>query len=101
MHHKADQAAWDEMHKHRLGVSKWVLQWIHNQVWYEWLELLTVDHSAHNSACFEDEEKAAFMDSKVSEMVQVRAVVLLPIGCICDVLTRLSLAPKPCKGDKW
>lgn len=101
LHSKAAKEAWHEMAREGPGVSKWVLDWVDNRVWYERLEPLEEDHSARNSKCFDDKEMAEFMDSKVAEMVRVGAVVLLPEGQLPKVLTRLSLAPKPGSGDKW
>ena len=68
-------------------------------MWYERLDPLTPDHSAHASTCFGDEEMAALMDDKVPKMVRVDAVILSRDGSIPDVLTRLHLAPKLGKND--
>ena len=82
------------MDKKGPGVSKWVLQWVDNRVWFERSQPLEEDHSARNAKCFSDPEKKLFMRKKVEEMLRVGAVVKLPRGQRPKVLTRLSLAPK-------
>ena len=107
VHAPSAQAAWHRLHESGPGVSKWVLEWIDNRVWFSKNQPHVVDHSAVNASCFSpssrqyDEEKVAFMDSKIKEMLRVGAAIKLAPGAPPDVLTRLSLAPKPGKGDKW
>ena len=101
LHKKQARSEWQKMDKEGPGVSKWVLHWVEHKVWYERLEPLKTDHSAVHSKCFDDHEKAEFMDGKIAEMVRVGAVVVLPEGQKPDVLTRLSLAPKAGSGDPW
>ena len=66
-----------------------------------------MDHSARNAPCLDpehpkfEEPKHEFMARKVAEMVRVGAALELPDDSPPDVLTRLSLAPKPGKGDPW
>ena len=101
LHTKQAKAEWKKLHEEGPGVSKWVLHWVENKVWYERLQPLEENLSAQNSRCFEDPEMADFMRTKIHEMVRVGAVVALPEGHLPKVLTRLSLAPKPGSGDRW
>jgi hypothetical protein len=101
IHSKQAKAAWHQMDKEGPGVSKWVLQWVDNRVWFERMKPLEEDHSARNAKCFSDPEKKLFMRKKVEEMLRVGAVVKLPRGQRPKVLTRLSLAPKAGTGDRW
>ena len=101
IHSKHAREAWHKMDKDGPGVSKWVLQWVDNKVWFERLQPLEEDHSARNSKCFSDPVKKMFMQKKVAEMLCVGAVVKLPPGQRPKVLTRLSLAPKAGTGDPW
>ena len=107
VHAPSAQAAWHRLHESGPGVSKWVLEWIDNRVWFSKNQPHVVDHSAVNASCFNpssrqyDEEKVAFMDSKIKERLRVGAAIKLAPGAPPDVLTRLSLAPKPGKGDRW
>ena len=41
------------------------------------------------------------MYKKIKELIKVGALVAVPDGILPDVLTRLSLAPKPGKGEAW
>ena len=82
-------------------VSKWVKHWVRDRVWFSKLVPHRDDHSAKNAQCFDrgssefDEEKFAFMEAKIKEMVRIGAVVTTDPTHPPSVLTRLSLAPKP------
>ena len=103
VHSAAAQEAWDRLP----GVSSHVRHWVHNKVWFKKKEHV-IDRSARNapelsegSSCF-DKDKFDFLDKKIGELLRCGAVVQLPVGVLPDVLTRLSLAPKPGSGpDKW
>ena len=107
IHTATARKAWDDLSASGPGVSKWVMSWVHNRVWFVKNRPHKVDHSARNAPVFDrshkkyDTNKCAFMGRKVQEMIKVGAVVKLPRGSPPDVLTRLSLAPKPGKGDPW
>ena len=107
VHSKEARRAWDEFHESGPGVSSWVLSWVHNRVWFAKNRPHKVDHSARNAPCLDpehpkfEETKHEFMARKVAEMVRVGAALELPDDSPPDVLTRLSLAPKPGKGDPW
>ena len=64
-----------------------------------------MNHSAKNAAClcpghkYFDADKHDFMDKKILGLLAVGAVVPMPDGELPEVLTRLSLAPQPGKGD--
>ena len=101
IHSKSAKKAWKRLHEEGPGVSKWVLHWVENRVWYERLRPLEADHSARNAACLQEADKKNFMHDKIMEMLKVGAVVRLPEGEKPMVLTRLSLAPKPGVGEPW
>ena len=107
IHSRTARAYWEAMDKSGPGVSKWVMSWVKDKVWFVKKGPHKVDHSASNAACLDpenvafDAEKAAFMDKKLTEMIKTGAVIEMPEGRLPDVLTRLSLAPKAGSGDKW
>ena len=107
VHTRTARKHWEEMNESGPGVSKWVLSWVRDKVWFVKKGPHRVDHSASNAACLDpenvafDAEKAEFMDRKVAEMVRAGAIIQMPEGRLPDVLTRLSLAPKPGSGDRW
>ena len=101
LHSKSARKAWKKLHEEGPGVSKWVLHWVENRVWYERLQPLEADHSARHAACLQEPDKHEFMHNKIMDMLKVGAVVRLPEGEKPMVLTRLSLAPKPGAGEPW
>ena len=107
IHSAKARRKWDEMNRDGPGVSKWVLEWVHKKVWFVKNKPHKCDWSAKNASCFDraskqfDGQKFEFMKKKIEDMVRVGAVVRLPSGSMPDVLTRLSLAPKPGGGELW
>ena len=107
IHSKNARERWDRLDREGPGVSKWVLEWVHKRVWFVKNRAHKCDLTAKNAACFDknskqfDGDKFQFMRKKISDMVKVGAVIKLPEGHTPDVLTRLSLAPKPGLGDMW
>ena len=103
VHSARARAHWDKIP----GLSKWVRHWIHYKVWFDKPAGQSVNHSAKNAACLcpghkhFDADKHDFMDKKILNLLAVGAVVPLPDGELPEVLTRLSLAPKPGKGEPW
>ena len=103
VHEASARAYWDTMP----NCSKWVRHWVHNKIWFEKAVPHRVDRSAKNADYLDpqhklfDQDKFDFLDGKIAELVRCGAVVELPDGCLPDVLTRLSLAPKPGIGDIW
>ena len=86
VHSKEARAAWDELNDSGPGVSKWVMEWVHNRVWFVKNRPHKVDRSARNAPCFDkssrkhEPDKCSFMSKKVQEMLRVGAVVKLPRG---------------------
>ena len=107
IHSAQAKKKWDKLHREGPGVSKWVLEWVHKRVWFVKNRPHKCDLSARNAPCFDKEsrqfdgDKFEFMSQKVADMVRVGAVIKLPAGHTPDVLTRLSLAPKPGLGETW
>ena len=97
LHSPAAQQYWEQ---HVPNCSKWVRHWIKHKVWFQKKSHAT-DHSAQHASFLNpsspkfDQAKFDFMDKKIRSLVRVRALVELPDDCLPDVLTRLSLAPKP------
>lgn len=103
VHSKEARQAWAELP----GVSAHVQHWIQNKVWFKKKEHI-IDRSARNASAVIpgskgfDEDKFAFLDGKIEELLKCSAIEELPEGVLPDVLTRLSLAPKPGGGkDPW
>ena len=69
-------------------------------VWFKKKEHI-IDRSARNASAVIpgskgfDEDKFTFLDGKIEELLKCSAIEELPEGVLPDVLTRLSLAPKP------
>ena len=103
VHSEKARQHWDSIP----GLSKWVRHWIHNKVWFTKLGKHEVNRSARNASCLNpshksfDPDKHAFLDGKIADLLKVQAIVELPAGVLPDVLTRLSLAPKPGVGELW
>ena len=103
VHEPAAKQAWAELP----GVSSYVLHWIQHKVWFKKKEHV-IDQHVKNAAAVTpgsknfEEEKFQFLDGKIEELLKCGAVERLPRGVVPDVLTRLSLAPKPGAGkDPW
>ena len=102
VHEPAARAYWDTLP----GLSKWVRHWVHNKIWFAKAVPHKVDHSAKNAAsltpgCADfEQEKYDFIDHKLQEMLRQGVVVELTDGLMPDVLTRLSIAPKPGGGSE-
>ena len=103
VHSEAAKAAWDRIP----DLSSHVRHWIHHKLWFKKREHV-IEHNVKNAAAVSpgsskfDEEKFKFLDKKIEDLLKCGAVVQLPEGVLPDVLTRLSLAPKPGGGaDKW
>ena len=103
LHTPEAQAYWQSHVPH---ASKWVQHWIQHKVWFA-KSSHKVDHSAKHANFLNkddpqfDPDKFDFMAREIADMVKVGALKLLPDGILPDVLTRLSLAPKPGVGELW
>ena len=101
VHTESARKAWQELP----GVSAHVQHWIQHRVWFKKMAHV-VDRSAKNSAEVDpssgkfDQEKWEFLDRKVKELLKCGAVVEMAKGYEPDVITRLSLAPKPGGGSE-
>ena len=97
VHSAKARAKWRQLDEEGPGVSCWVLEWINRRVYVHPLDPSEdpTDHTARNAKQTLEPDKAAFIDGKVREMLEVGAVVKLPDGVKPRVLTRLSVAPKP------
>ena len=97
VHSMSARERWRRLDEDGPGVSSWVLEWVHNKVYVHPLDPSedSTDHSARNAKQTSEPDKAAFIDGKVREMLEVGAVVQMPEGVKPRVLTRLSVAPKP------
>jgi hypothetical protein len=103
IHSDSAKEAWNRMP----GVSSHVLHWVHNKVWFK-KKSHVVEQEVKNAGTVTegsrlfDSEMFQFLDGKIKELVRSEAVVPLPAGIKPDVVTRLSLAPKPGEGkEKW
>ena len=103
VHSDSAKKAWQDLP----GVSSHVLHWVNHKVWFK-KKVHVVDQSATNAAELKEgsrsfsREKFEFLDAKIEELEKCGAVKKLPKGVLPDVITRLSLAPKPGPGkESW